>query len=49
MVIKLDEPAEWIKFNCDQVGYYRVQYEETEWQKLAEVLRWNHKVLLLYY
>ncbi|XP_043478871.1 glutamyl aminopeptidase-like isoform X1 [Leptopilina heterotoma] len=43
LVVKLDEPVDWIKFNCDQIGYYRVNYETAEWHKLAEVLRWNHK------
>lgn len=44
VVIKLDEPVDWIKFNHDQIGYYRVNYERTEWESLLNVLRWSHKV-----
>ncbi|KAF7991209.1 hypothetical protein HCN44_002771 [Aphidius gifuensis] len=41
----LNEPAEWIKFNCDQIGYYRVNYDDKEWEKLFDVLQWHHKRL----
>ena len=47
MTIKLNEPIEWIKINCDQVGYYRVNYEPADWQAIHEILRWNHKVCYL--
>ncbi|XP_031783197.1 glutamyl aminopeptidase isoform X1 [Nasonia vitripennis] len=43
LVIKLDEPVDWIKFNADQVGYYRVNYNQSEWESLMNVLRWSHK------
>ncbi|CAH0559336.1 unnamed protein product [Brassicogethes aeneus] len=29
--------AKWIKFNYDQVGYYRVNYPKTEWNNLINV------------
>ncbi|XP_066600502.1 aminopeptidase A isoform X2 [Prorops nasuta] len=45
LIIELDEPAEWIKFNKDQVGYYRVNYENSEWEVLSNTLRWYHQRL----
>lgn len=33
--------AEWIKFNHQQVGYYRVNYSEKEWQNFSAVLKGN--------
>lgn len=30
--------TKWIKFNKDQVGYYRVNYELSEWKLLSEAL-----------
>lgn len=44
MVIELEEPVEWIKFNKDQVGYYRVNYETTEWENLIHLLKYYHTV-----
>ncbi|XP_033329801.1 glutamyl aminopeptidase [Megalopta genalis] len=44
-VIELSEPIEWIKFNANQVGYYRVNYELTEWETLNNLLRYYHKRL----
>ncbi|XP_015116430.1 glutamyl aminopeptidase isoform X1 [Diachasma alloeum] len=43
--IKLPEPAEWVKFNHDQVGYYRVNYDIQEWNSFVEVLQSHHKRL----
>ncbi|XP_058810671.1 glutamyl aminopeptidase-like isoform X2 [Phymastichus coffea] len=43
LVINLDEPVDWIKFNHDQIGYYRVNYERSEWESILNVLRWSHK------
>lgn len=40
----LPEDAEWIIANIDQQGYYRVNYDSENWQKLIETLRTNHKV-----
>jgi glutamyl aminopeptidase len=31
----------WIKFNVDQVGYYRVRYEQSMWESLTEALKVN--------
>lgn len=28
--------VDWIKFNYKQVGYYRVNYEESDWARLTE-------------
>uniref|UniRef100_A0A0A1WLH6 Aminopeptidase n=1 Tax=Zeugodacus cucurbitae TaxID=28588 RepID=A0A0A1WLH6_ZEUCU len=36
--INLDEPVKWIKFNCDQVGLYRVNYPDELWLNLAKEL-----------
>lgn len=33
--------VEWIKFNKDQVGYYRVKYDQTMWQSLNTALEDN--------
>lgn len=43
--IKLNEPVEWIKFNCDQIGYYRINYNVQEWESFVDVLQWHHKRL----
>ncbi|XP_046824209.1 glutamyl aminopeptidase-like [Vespa crabro] len=42
LVIELKEPVEWIKFNKDQIGYYRVNYETTEWENLIHLLKYYH-------
>lgn len=44
VVIEFNETIEWIKFNTDEVGYYRVNYEATEWETLNHLLRYYHKV-----
>jgi glutamyl aminopeptidase len=38
VIITLDEPVDWIKFNVNQVGYYRVNYNELEWKTLLNIL-----------
>ncbi|XP_020286525.1 glutamyl aminopeptidase-like isoform X2 [Pseudomyrmex gracilis] len=37
----LNEDTRWIKFNVDQVGYYRVNYN-IEWSSLASLLSYHH-------
>lgn len=36
--IKLKEPADWIVFNVQQSGYYRVNYDSNGWTAIANVL-----------
>lgn len=45
LVIEFNETIEWIKFNTDEVGYYRVNYEVTGWETLNHLLRYYHKRL----
>lgn len=35
---------EWVLANTNLVGYYRVNYDESNWLKLLNTLRNNHKV-----
>ncbi|XP_066157252.1 glutamyl aminopeptidase-like isoform X3 [Euwallacea fornicatus] len=37
ITVQLPENATWLKFNYDQVGYYRVNYEESEWLTLGNI------------
>ncbi|XP_068989802.1 glutamyl aminopeptidase-like [Neodiprion pinetum] len=37
--ITVDESVEWIKLNHDQAGFYRVNYETSEWETLINVLQ----------
>lgn len=37
-------PHSWIKFNSDQVGYYRVNYPKEMWQTLTDALKQNVNV-----
>lgn len=36
--MKVPKETTWIKFNKDQVGYYRVNYPVDDWKKLSEAL-----------
>lgn len=38
MPVAVSNETKWIKFNKDQVGYYRVNYELSEWKLLSEAL-----------
>lgn len=41
--IILENDVTWIKFNADQMGYYRVQYEESNWLAIIDQLKSNHE------
>lgn len=41
IVIPIEGDVEWIKFNKDQVGYYRVKYDEPMWKSLNQALERN--------
>lgn len=36
VTVQKPEGAKWIKFNYDQVGYYRVNYPEEQWKIFME-------------
>lgn len=38
LTISVPNDIEWIKFNKDQVGYYRVKYEQSMWESLNAAL-----------
>nr|CAD7267587.1 unnamed protein product [Timema shepardi] len=44
--LSIDCPASepWVKFNYRQIGYYRVNYDPTEWKKLSDVLYTDENV-----
>ncbi|XP_049929901.1 aminopeptidase N-like [Epinephelus moara] len=37
--------AEWVLANLDVVGYYRVNYDQGNWDKLLNVLMTNHELI----
>lgn len=37
--------ARWIKANVNQIGYYRVNYDNENWRNLCQQLNVDHKVL----
>ncbi|CAL7934097.1 unnamed protein product [Xylocopa violacea] len=45
LTIELEEAVDWIKFNADEVGYYRVNYEPSAWNSLSNVLQREHETL----
>ena len=34
-----------MKFNCDQFGYYRVNYPAEDWEALSQLLLVDHEIL----
>lgn len=43
--IKWLKTSGWIKANVDQIGYYRVNYEKSNWKALVNQLNTDHAVL----
>lgn len=41
VLIPVNDTVNWIKFNKDQVGYYRVKYDQSMWKTLNEALESN--------
>lgn len=39
---------EWVLANHNVVGYYRVNYDQSNWDKLLKTLSTDHKVRLSY-
>jgi hypothetical protein len=39
--VSIETPSNvtWIKINCHQKGYYRVNYDEQDWKNLIELLK----------
>lgn len=44
MDITLPAAPKWIKFNSDQIGYYRVNYPQDMWSSLTDVLKTETEV-----
>jgi glutamyl aminopeptidase len=38
LTVPITGDIDWIKFNKDQIGYYRVKYEDSMWEKLNAAL-----------
>lgn len=36
----------WIKMNAGQTGFYRVNYQRENWQKLVHQLNTSHQVIV---
>lgn len=45
VIIPVSETIDWIKFNKDQIGYYRVKYDQSMWQALNNALENNISTL----
>ncbi|XP_046650885.1 aminopeptidase N-like [Daphnia pulicaria] len=46
--IELELPStstEWVLFNVDQIGYYRVNYDETNWKLIIQQLLQDHRAV----
>ncbi|KAK8728890.1 hypothetical protein OTU49_008846 [Cherax quadricarinatus] len=39
------QPHHWLIFNIKQTGYYRVNYDEANWDLLTQQLQENHRVI----
>lgn len=39
MVVEKPAGAKWIKFNPNQIGYYRVNYVEDDWNTLSQNIK----------
>lgn len=46
VTIKLQEGVSWVKLNNQNMGYYLVNYEDSMWKELHNVLTSNHKVTI---
>lgn len=44
ITITSDINSEWIKFNKDQIGFYRVNYPQNIWKALSDALSNNINV-----
>jgi hypothetical protein len=46
--VSLDVPQNvtWVKVNCHQKGYYRVNYGKENWERLTELLQSDFTVRL---
>ncbi|MED6285664.1 hypothetical protein CHARACLAT_031483, partial [Characodon lateralis] len=40
--MKVTEASDWVLANLDVVGYYRVNYDDSNWNKLLNALTTNH-------
>ena len=43
--LDMDSSSEWVLLNVAQAGYYRVNYDDVTWARLAGVLRSNHEMI----
>ena len=43
--MKIDSNAQWYKVNYKQYGFYRVNYDETNWNRLISQLKGDHTQL----
>lgn len=42
--VTVDDKDDWIKFNIDRKGFYRVNYEDSMWKQIIQQLKANHTV-----
>lgn len=41
VTVQLNNKTEWIVFNVQQTGFYRVNYDEGSWKRIAKALKQN--------